>query len=74
MILAKKMGEKMKNALQADGMNLVQNNGEAAGQTVDHFHLHLIPRYENDGAHILWEPGSTTKEEMEEIKRLVCEQ
>lgn len=71
LVTAKKIGRKMKKALGADGFNVVQNNGEAAGQTVFHFHMHLIPRYENDHAGILWEPGSTTPEEMAEIKALV---
>lgn len=70
-LVAKKMAGKMKDALGADGFNLVQNNGEAAGQTVFHFHMHLIPRYENDNAGILWEPGETTPEDMDEVKRLV---
>lgn len=70
-LVAKKMAGKMKVALGADGFNLVQNNGEAAGQTVFHFHMHLIPRYENDNAGILWEPGETTPEDMAEVKRLV---
>ena len=70
-LVAKKMAGKMKAALGADGFNLVQNNGEAAGQTVFHFHMHLIPRYENDNAGILWEPGENTPEDMAEVKRLV---
>ena len=70
-LVAKKIAGKMKAALGADGFNLVQNNGEAAGQTVFHFHMHLIPRYENDNAGILWEPGETTPEDMAEVKRLV---
>lgn len=67
MILAKKMGARMVEKLHADGLNLVQNNGETAGQTVLHFHLHLIPRYQNDGQHILWTPGTATKEELEAV-------
>ena len=70
-LLAKKIGSRMKEKLGCDGLNLVQNNGEAAGQTVFHFHMHLIPRYENDNAGILWEPGETTPEDMAEVKRLV---
>ena len=70
-LVAKKIAGKMKDALGADGFNLVQNNVEAAGQTVFHFHMHLIPRYENDNAGILWEPGETTPEDMAEVKRLV---
>ena len=67
MILAKKMGARMVEKLHADGLNLVQNNGETAGQTVLHFHLHLIPRYQNDGQHILWTPGTAAQEELEAV-------
>ena len=66
-VLAKKMATKMTEKLHCDGLNIVQNNGEAAGQTVRHFHMHLIPRYENDGQHILWNPGESTPEELEAI-------
>lgn len=69
--LAKKMAAKMKENLQADGFNLVQNNGETAGQTVSHFHFHLIPRYKDDGQHILWDPTTVTQDELEEIKNLI---
>ena len=68
MVLAKKLTSQIKEKLGADGFNLVQNNGEVAGQTVMHFHLHLIPRYENDGQHISWNPGKPSGEELEEIK------
>ena len=71
LVLAKKLGAQMKENLKADGMNLVQNNGEVAGQTVHHFHLHLIPRYENDGQKILWNPGEMTQDELEEIKNTI---
>ena len=47
-ILAKKIAKKMKDVFGCDGVNIVQNNGVAAGQTVFHFHIHLIPRYEGD--------------------------
>ncbi|MCR5209612.1 MAG: HIT family protein [Lachnospiraceae bacterium] len=68
MKLAKKLGEQMVNNLHADGLNLVQNNGETAGQTVKHFHLHLIPRYKDDGQNILWKPGEVSADELELIK------
>lgn len=70
-VTAKKVAARMKEALGATGFNLVQNNGEDAGQTVFHFHMHLIPRYPDDKAGILWNPGSTTPEEMEEVKRQI---
>lgn len=52
--LATCIARAMKDALKCDGLNLVQNNGEVAGQTVNHFHLHLIPRYEGDGLNLNW--------------------
>ena len=66
-ILAKKMAAKMMEVLHCDGVNVVQNNGEAAGQTVFHFHIHLIPRYEGDGVGVTWAPGTLTDETREEI-------
>ena len=65
--LAKKLGKKMVDSLNADGMNVIQNNGEVAGQSVLHYHLHLIPRYKNDGQHLLWKPGKMSDEEAKEI-------
>ena len=66
-ILAKKIAKKMKDVFGCDGVNIVQNNGVAAGQTVFHFHIHLIPRYEGDHAGVTWKPGTLTDEEREEI-------
>lgn len=71
--LAKKMAAKMTEKLHCDGFNLVQNNGEAAGQTVFHFHMHLIPRYLTDGQKIGWEPGNPTQEELEETRKTIVE-
>ena len=67
MVLAKKVITAMTEALPCDGYNIVQNNGETAGQTVFHFHMHLIPRYKNDHAGIGWHPGTLTDEKRDEI-------
>lgn len=69
MLLAKKLAAHMTDALKCDGFNLVQNNGEVAGQTVFHFHMHLIPRYENDGNEekLCWNHLELSQEELEEI-------
>ena len=67
MILAQKMATAMTEALKCDGFNIVQNNGECAGQTVFHFHMHLIPRYKGDNVGITWNPGELTDEDKEEI-------
>lgn len=66
-VLASKVAKAMKKTLNFDGMNVVQNNGEIAGQTVFHFHLHLIPRYEGDDVKVTWTPGSITEEQKKEI-------
>lgn len=73
LVLAKKMATKMKEKLCCDGLNIVQNNGTTAGQTVMHFHMHLIPRYNGDGQKILWDPKETTQEELEAIKNQITE-
>ena len=71
--LGAKIGTAMKKSLGCAGFNLVQNNGEAAGQTVFHFHLHLIPRYQNDNAGITWKPGTLEESVKEEILAAVKE-
>ena len=67
MILAKKIVSAGRKALRCDGYNIVQNNGEAAGQTVFHFHIHVIPRYTGDNAGVTWTPGTLTEEDRQEI-------
>ena len=74
MILAKKMATAMTAALKWDGFNIVQNNGECAGQTVFHFHMHLIPRYKGDQVGITWHPGELSDADKEEILLKVKEQ
>lgn len=67
LVLAKKMITKLTDVLGCDGYNIVQNNGEAAGQTVYHFHLHMIPRYKDDGVGIGWKMGELVDEDKEEL-------
>lgn len=67
LIVAKKVITKMTGIVGCDGYNVVQNNGEAAGQTVFHFHMHLIPRYADDHVNIKWEQGSLSEEVKDEI-------
>ena len=63
--LAKKMAAILVDVFKADGINILQNNNEAAGQTVFHFHIHLIPRYDSDKAMVSWTPGEQNKEVLE---------
>ena len=66
---AKKLATKMTVALNCDGFNLLQNNGETAGQTMFHFHMHLIPRYKDaDNNMLKFTSVSFSDEEMESIR------
>lgn len=67
--VAKKVSKAMKKVLNCSGFNLLQNNGELAGQTVFHFHLHLIPRYEGDGVDFRWKPNKFDDEEIAKMTR-----
>ena len=69
--LAKKMMKLLKEKLGWDGFNVVQNNGEVAGQTVFHFHTHLIPRYIDDGQNLNMKPSSPKEGELEEVLNLI---
>ncbi|MGN0318782.1 MAG: HIT family protein [Lachnospira sp.] len=66
--VAKKIAKAMNDVLDIDGLNLVQNNGEAAGQTVFHFHLHIIPRKKGDTVNVGWVPKEASQETIEAIK------
>lgn len=57
----------LRDVLRCDGLNLIQNNGAAAGQAVFHFHVHLIPRWESDNAVRLWRPGSADPDDLRQL-------
>lgn len=70
--LAKKIAAKIKEAVGAEGINIVQNNGEVAGQSVHHFHLHIVPRKVGD--QIILNKSSnadTTLEELEAVLKKI---
>lgn len=66
-VLAKRMVLRLREVLGCDGYNIVQNNEEAAGQTVFHFHMHLIPRYKGDKVGLGWKMGELSESDKEEI-------
>lgn len=70
MKLAKKLAIHMTEVLGCDGFNILQNNHEVAGQTVFHFHMHLIPRYKEakNNDILKWSEETFSSEEMAEIK------
>ena len=61
--VARKCSAAMMKVLHCDGLNVLQNNGEAAGQTVFHLHVHLIPRYDGDTVQITWPQGTSENPE-----------
>ena len=65
--LAKRVITHEKEVLGCDGYNVLQNNGEVAGQTVFHFHMHLIPRSKGDEVGLGWKMGELTDEDKEDI-------
>lgn len=73
LVLAKKLIKKFTKALGCQGYNIVQNNGEAAGQTVFHFHIHLIPRYDKDKVGLGWKMGTLSEQEKNKLLNLLAD-
>ena len=72
-VLAKKLAVALKKLTGCDSVNILQNNGEAAGQTVFHFHVHVIPRFKNDDCTIVWKPTSYEDGEASEVAKKIAE-
>ncbi|MBL7017079.1 MAG: HIT family protein [Kiritimatiellales bacterium] len=73
-LVSKRIAAAQMKSLGADGINIIQNNGAAAGQEVPHVHIHVIPRFENDGHHWNWNAKSyESAEEMEELAERIRE-
>ena len=70
-VVAKKVAIALKESTECDGVNILQNNGEMAGQSVFHLHIHVIPRYEGDTANIKWIPGEQDVEYLNGLIRKV---
>ena len=66
--LAKKMANLMTEKLGCDGFNIIQNTNEVAGQTVFHFHMHLIPRYQDDNQNLVMQPNEMSPEELDAVR------
>ncbi len=66
--LARKMAVMMTEKLHCDGFNVIQNNNEIAGQTVFHFHVHLIPRYNDDGQSLVMPACNMTAEQLDAVR------
>jgi histidine triad (HIT) family protein len=70
-LAAQRLARRMKDVLQADGINLLNSCGAVAWQTVFHFHIHVVPRYEDDPLKLPWVPEEGDREEIAAVaKRL----
>ncbi|MGN0368060.1 MAG: HIT family protein [Wujia sp.] len=69
--LATVVAKAIKAETGCEGMNILQNNGEVAGQTVHHFHMHLVPRYKDDQVTMTWKPGQTQPDELEGLAKRI---
>ena len=73
-IVVKKVAVDIKEKFNAQGINVMQNNGRIAGQIVSHIHFHVIPRFENDSVIISYKRTHLTDNQLEEVqKRLAGE-
>jgi histidine triad (HIT) family protein len=71
MAAAKRLATRMRDVLECDGMNLINSAEPAAWQTVFHFHVHLIPRYEDDPLQLPTRPREADKGELAELGKLL---
>ncbi|MCR4716204.1 MAG: HIT family protein [Lachnospiraceae bacterium] len=69
--LATKVARAVKKALNADGVNILQNNEEVAGQTVFHFHMHVIPRFKDDTVNVSWVQNESNPEEQAKLAEIL---
>jgi histidine triad (HIT) family protein len=63
-VASQRLARRIRERLRADGVNLVNSCGAAAWQTVFHFHMHVIPRYEGDPLRLPWTPAQGDPQEI----------
>lgn len=71
--IAHKIAQNIKNNMGIENINILQNNGPVAGQSVNHFHIHIIPRKENDSVVIKSKVLDISQERLEQIKNIISE-
>ena len=72
--IASRLAKALKAVFDYDGLNVLQNNGEAAGQTVFHFHMHLIPRFEGDGVKVCWNHKEPDADKLSELREKISKE
>ena len=66
-LITKAIAKKLKERLHLEGINILNNNGEVAGQTVKHYHIHLIPRYKADDVLIEFKSNKLSDKDFEDL-------
>ena len=66
-VASKKVAVAVKKVTSAEGINILQNNCSAAGQEVMHYHVHVIPRFDNDGLKLNFKPGKLDDHDAKEL-------
>ncbi|MEM4499755.1 MAG: HIT family protein [Candidatus Woesearchaeota archaeon] len=70
----KKISSVIASVLEPDGINILQSNNPAAGQVINHFHIHIIPRNQQDNVHFEWTPHTLEKSQFEELAKKLREE
>lgn len=72
-VVTAKIAKAINTSIKPDGINILNNNGKAASQSVFHYHIHIIPRYEKDSVVLAWSDhsGTFSKEELEKRANLI---
>jgi len=72
MEVAKKVDKKLRDALKAEGTNIIINNDPASGQEVPHLHIHVIPRYKEDGQNFGFMKQKYEEREIQKMGEVLC--
>jgi histidine triad (HIT) family protein len=73
-VLVQDLAKKIVKAVNAEGFNVYQSNGVVAGQTINHMHFHIIPRFKGDGLPLKWKQSKPEKPELEALKNQILKE